>query len=164
MRTIGRISKTYGFEGAVVVRSESGITGEPQHGEPVFVVKDGIPVPFFTREAYRPTPDTLIISFDDYLTPESVAHLKGCEVRAEAGEDTGDDLASLEGFILTDTVTGLSGNITGVIRNPGQLLAVAVIRGDEVLIPLHPDLIISVDSRRKTIMMALPGGLISLNA
>ena len=163
MRTIGRITKTYGFEGAVVVRGESGITGEPQHGEPVFVVTDGIPVPFFTRDAYRTTPDTLIISFDDYLTPESVAHLKGCEVRAESGEDKGDDLDSLEGFILTDTNSGLSGNITGVIRNPGQLMAVAVIKGEEVLIPLHPDLIISVDRRRKTLKMALPEGLISLN-
>ena len=51
VKTIGRITKTYGFEGAVVVRSESGITGEPKQGEPVFVVTDGIPVPFFTREA-----------------------------------------------------------------------------------------------------------------
>ncbi len=163
MRTIGRIAKTYGFEGAVVVRSESGITGEPQQGEPVFVVTDGIPVPFFTREAYLTTPDTLIISFDDYLTPESVAHLKGCEVRTEAGGESGEDMASLEGFMLTDTNSGLSGHITGVIRNPGQLMAVAVISGEEVLIPLHPDLIISVDRKRKTIRMALPEGLISLN-
>jgi 16S rRNA processing protein RimM len=163
MRTIGRITKTYGFEGAVVVRSESGITGEPKQGEPVFVVKDGIPVPFFTREAYCNTPDTLIISFDDYPTPESVAHLKGCEVRAETGEESDEDLESLVGFILTDTHSGLSGHITGVIRNPGQLMAVAVMKGDEVLIPLHPDLIISVDRTRKTIRMALPEGLISLN-
>jgi 16S rRNA processing protein RimM len=164
MITIGRITKTYGFEGAVVVRSESGITGEPQHGEPVFVVKDGIPVPFFTRDAYLTTPDTLIISFDDYLTPESVTHLKGCEVRAVTGEESGEDLESLEGFILTDTKSGLSGHITGVIRNPGQLMAVAEIKGEEVLIPLHPDLIVSVDRKRKTIRMALPEGLISLNS
>lgn len=163
MRTIGRITKTYGFEGAVVVRGESGITGEPKQGEPVFVVKDGIPVPFFTREAYQSTPDTLIISFDDYLTPESVAHLKGCEVRTEGGGEAGEDLESLEGFVLTDSNTGLSGRITGVIRNPGQLMAVTVINGEEVLIPLHPDLIISVNRKHRTIRMALPGGLISLN-
>jgi 16S rRNA processing protein RimM len=164
VKTIGRITKTYGFEGAVVVRSESGITGEPKKGEPVFVVTDGIPVPFFTREAYQTTHDTLIISFDDYLTPESVARLKGCEVRSGAGEEAEDDLESLVGFTLTDTNSGLSGQITGVVRNPGQLMAVAVIKGEEVLIPLHPDLIISVDRKRKTIRMTLPGGLISLNA
>ncbi len=163
MRTIGRITKTSGFEGAVVVRSESGITGEPQQGEPVFVVTDGIPVPFFTREAYRTTPDTLIISFDDYLTPESVAHLRGCEVLVRGAEEPRDELQALAGYILTDSVSGLSGTITEVIRNPGQLLAVALIKGAEVLIPLHADLVISVDRRRKTITMRLPDGLVRLN-
>jgi len=163
MKTIGRITKTYGFEGAVVVRSERGITGEPQQGEPVFVVTDGIPVPFFTREAYCHASDTLIISFDDYLTPESVAHLRGCEVLTDRREEPEDDLKALEGFTLTDTVTGLSGTITEIIRNPGQLMAVALIMGTEVYIPLHPDLIVSLDKRHKAITMALPEGLIRLN-
>jgi hypothetical protein len=78
VKTIGRITKTYGFEGAVIVRNEGGITREPEQGEPVFVVIDGIPVPFFTREAWSPSPGTLIISFDDYLTEKSVIGL-GCE-------------------------------------------------------------------------------------
>jgi len=164
MKTLGRITKTYGFEGAVVVRSESGITGEPQQGEPVFVVTDGIPVPFFTREAYRTAPDTLIISFDDYLTPGSVAHLRGCEMlTTEEGEEPGDDLTALKGFTLTDTGTGLTGMITEIIRNPGQLMAVALINDEEVFIPLHPDLIVSVDRRQKAIRLNLPEGLVNLN-
>jgi len=163
VKTIGRITKTYGFEGAVVVRSESGITGEPKQGEPVFVVTDGIPVPFFTREAHSPSRDMLIISFDDYLTDDSVAHLKGCEVRTKGGEEPADELAALAGYILTDTRSGLSGTITEIVRNPGQLMAVAVMKGEEVLIPLHPDLIISVDRKHKSIRMNLPEGLIQLN-
>jgi 16S rRNA processing protein RimM len=163
VKTIGRITKTYGFEGAVVVRSESGITGEPKQGEPVFVVTDGIPVPFFTREAHSPSRDMLIISFDDYLTDDSVAHLKGCEVRTKGGEEPVDELAALAGYILTDTRSGFSGAITEIVRNPGQLMAVAVMKGEEVLIPLHPDLIISVDRKHKSIRMNLPEGLIQLN-
>lgn len=163
MKTLGRITKTFGFEGAVVVRSTGGITGEPQQGEPVFVVTDGIPVPFFTREAYCTTPDTLIISFDDYLTAESVAHLRGCEVLTHGGEEPEDELKALAGFMLTDTTSGLTGTIAEVVQHPGQLMAVAVIKGDEVLIPLHPDLVVSVDASHKTITMSLPEGLISLN-
>lgn len=163
MRTIGRITKTYGFDGAVLVRSASGITEEPKQGEPVFVVTDGIPVPFFTREAYLTAPDTLIIAFDDYLTPESVAHLRGCDVCRTGGEETPDDLASLDGFTLTDRNSGLSGRIARVITNPGQLMAVALFGTKEAYIPLHPDLIISLDRRRRVIEMALPEGLVSLN-
>lgn len=163
MKTIGRITKTFGFEGAVVVRSSGTITGEPKQGEPVFIVTDGIPVPFFTREAFLTAPDTLIISFDDYLTAESVTRFRGCEVLTEAGEETEDELKGLAGFILTDSATGITGTIKDVIRNPGQLMAVAVMNDAEVLVPLHHDLIISVNKKRKTIIMTLPGGLIGLN-
>lgn len=163
MKSIGRITKTYGFDGAVVVKSKTGITGEPEQGEPVFVVTDGIPVPFFTREAYSPASDTLIISFDDYLTAESVKHLRGCEVLSEGAGETGDDLMALKGFTLTDATSGLSGVINNVMQNPGQVIAVATIKGREVYVPLHPDLIVSVDSRHKTIRMTLPEGLVNLN-
>ncbi len=164
MKTIGRITKTYGFEGAVVVRSQSGITGEPEQGEPVFVVIDGIPVPFFTREAWLSNPVTLIISFDDYLTDSSVRHLKGCEVRMAGETDAGDDdLTALTGFTLTDTGSGFSGIITKVLENPGQLLAVVAVPGGEIFIPLHPDLIVTVETGKKRIVMTLPEGLISLN-
>ena len=163
MRTIGRITKTYGFEGAVVVRSEKGITGEPQQGEPVFVVTDGIPVPFFIREAWSPAPGTLIISFDDYLTAESVSHLRGCEVRMTGVTQAGDDLAALNGYTLTDIASGFTGTVTDVVQNPGQLMAVVAIPAGETFIPLHPDLIVSVDHRRKRIVMSLPEGLAGLN-
>jgi len=163
VKTIGRITKTYGFEGAVVVRSESGTTGEPEQGEPVFVVTDGIPVPFFIREAWSPAPDTLIISFDDYLTDLSVRHLRGCEVRMTGETESGDDLAALVGFALADARTGFEGIITEVIHNPGQMLAVVSVPGGEILIPLHPDLIVSVDAEHQRVMMTLPDGLIRLN-
>lgn len=163
MRSIGRITKTCGFNGAVVVKSRRGITGEPEQGEPVFVVTEGIPVPFFTREAFSPSPDTLIISFDDYLTAESVAHLRGCEILFGGAGEAGDDLIALRGFTLTDTTTGLSGIIDDLMQNPGQVIAVAIIEGRQVYIPLHPDLIVSVDRSHKAIIMTLPEGLISLN-
>lgn len=163
MKTIGRITKTYGFEGAVVVRSESGITGEPEQGEPVFVVIDGIPVPFFTRDAFSPSPGTLVISFDDYLTTESVLSLKGCEVRIAGEAEESDDLAGLNGYSMTDSNSGFSGTIISVLQNPGQLLAVVNSPGGEIFVPLHPDLIVRIDRKRKSIEMSLPEGLIKLN-
>lgn len=163
MKTIGRITKTYGFEGAVVVRSESGITGEPEQGEPVFVVIDGIPVPFFTREAFSPSPDTLVISFDDYLTSESVSSLKGCEVRISGEAEQSNGLAGLDGYTLTDSNSGFRGTVRSVLQNPGQLLAIVRTPSGEILIPLHPDLITIIDRKKKTIEMSLPEGLIQLN-
>ncbi len=146
-----------------MVKMQGGITGEPEQGEPVFVVTDGIPVPFFVREAYCPAPDTLIISFDDYLTAESVAVLKGCELIIAGETEEGDELQDLAGFTLTDTVSGFSGRVISVISNPGQLLAEVTSPAGVILVPLHPDLIISLDRRKKIIEMTLPEGLTSLN-
>ena len=146
-----------------MVRMQGGIKGEPQHGEPVFVVIDGISVPFFVREAYCPSPDTLIVSFDDYLTAESVASLRGCELTIPGETEEGDGLQDLEGFTITDTAGGFSGKVISVISNPGQLLAEVASPAGVILVPLHPDLIMSVDRRRKIIEMSLPEGLTSLN-
>jgi ribosomal 30S subunit maturation factor RimM len=163
VKTVGRITKTYGYEGAVVVRMQGGITGEPKQGEPVFVVTDGIPVPFFVREAYCPAPDTLIVSFDNYLTAESVVSLKGCEIIIPGEKEEDDELQELAGYILTDTVSGFSGRVIAVISNPGQMLAEVASPAGVILVPLHPDLIIAVDRRRRIIEMSLPEGLTSLN-
>jgi len=163
VKTIGRITKTYGFEGAVIVRNEGGITREPEQGEPVFVVIDGIPVPFFTREAWSPSPGTLIISFDDYLTEKSVTGFKGCEVRTGREDNVQRDPASLEGYTIIDKNSGFRGIIARVIQNPGQMIAAVTSEAGEILIPMHQDLIISVDKKRKLIEMSLPSGLTGIN-
>ena len=163
MKTIGRITKPYGFEGAVVVRSEGGITREPEHGEPVFVVIDGIPVPFFTREAFAPSPDTLVISFDDYLTVESVNSMRGCEVVTSHEEDLKEDINTLAGYTLIDKRSGFRSVIARVMENPGQMIAVITAAEGEILIPMHEDLIISIDKKRKLIEMSLPSGLTGIN-
>jgi 16S rRNA processing protein RimM len=163
VKTIGRITKTYGFEGAVVVRNENGIGREPEQGEPVFVVIDGIPVPFFTREAFSPSRETLVISFDDYLTVESVSSLRGCEVRTNLEEDSHDDADVLTGYTLIDKKSGFTGVIADVIQNPGQTIAVVTTSSGDVLVPVHPDLIVAVDDKRKIIEMLLPSGLTGIN-
>jgi 16S rRNA processing protein RimM len=163
VKTIGRITKTYGFEGAVIVRNEGGITREPEQGEPVFVVIDGIPVPFFTREAWSPSPGTLIISFDDYLTEKSVIGFKGCEVRTGREDNIKRDPTTLEGYTIIDKQSGFRGIIARVIENPGQMIAAVTSAEGEILIPMHQDLIISVDKKRKLIVMSLPSGLTGIN-
>jgi len=163
MKTIGIITKTYGFEGAVVVRSESGITGEPANGEPVFIIIDGIPVPFFTREAFASSNETLVISFDDYLTEESVLPFKGCEVRYAGGDNLEEKDNDLTGYQIIDETSGFKGMITSLTTVHGQILADVKSEDKEILIPLHPDLIRKIDRKQHIITMLLPSGLTGIN-
>jgi len=163
VRTIGVITKTHGFEGAVVVRTEGGIAGEPKPGEPVFIVIDGLPVPFFTREAWSPSPGTLVISFEDYMTNGSVSGFKGCEVMAEDQGKADESLTQLNDYQVIDRISSFRGTIVKVMESPGQLMAEVSGPKGNVLIPLHPDLIISIDHKKKIIEMSLPSGITSVN-
>jgi len=163
LKTIGTVTKTYGFEGAVVVRSESGIAREPINGEPVFIVIDGIPVPFFTREAFASSNETLVISFDDYLTEKSVLPFKGCEVRYAAGDNHKEKDNDFTGYQIIDDASGFKGVITSLTTSHGQILAEVKSGDSEILIPLHSDLIKKIDRKQHIISMLLPSGLTSIN-
>ena len=45
---------------------------------------------------------------------------------------------------------------------PQQHLAIVDYRGREVFIPLHPDIVVSLDEKAKKITLRLPGGLLEL--
>ena len=163
MRLLGRITKRQGYDGSVVVKSDTGIAEEPQQGQPVFVVTDGIPVPFFVREASLTAPGTMILSFDGYLTAESVSRLCGCDLYTEEGDDENPGPETLAGFTLYDLSSGITGIILRVMTSPGQLLAEVRFSDRKILVPLHPDLITSVDRKKKRVIMTLPEGLGELN-
>lgn len=160
--TIGVITKTYGFEGSVTVKVAAGVSGEPKINEPVFIVIDGIPVPFFVRELYNSEGGTMIMAFDDYTTTKSVLMLKGCEVRLETSSKS-DPLLSFEGYTLSDVNSDFSAIIVSIDEQPGQLMATVAAEGSELLIPLHSDLIVSVNHKKKAIKMSLPEGLVDIN-
>jgi 16S rRNA processing protein RimM len=162
--TIGIITKTHGFEGAVTVKLTNRSFKEPKINEPVFIVIDGIPVPFFTRDVYYPGGDSLVISFDDYLTAESISVFKGCEIRCEGSANEDIALTTIIGYIITDVNSRFSATIISIDEQPGQLLATVSTGGGEFLIPLHPDLIVSVNHRKKTVKMSLPEGLADINS
>ena len=72
-------------------------------------------------------------------------------------------MGSLNLKVSIDKNSGFRGVIARVIENPGQMIAAVTSDAGEILIPMHPDLIISVDRKRKLIEMSLPSGLTGIN-
>jgi len=162
--TIGTITKTHGFEGAVTVKLTNRSFEEPKINEPVFIIIDGIPVPFFVRDIFSSGGESMVISFDDYLTLASVLPFKGCEIKCMGPDKETENFASLIGYILSDVNSEFSASIISIDEQPGQLLATVSTGKSESLIPLHPDLIISVNHRKKIVKMSLPEGLADINS
>lgn len=163
---IGRITKTSGFEGAVILRPEKNLTENIQIDEPVFIEIDGRPVPFFISSIEEAGSD-MKITFEGYDTIDKVNEFKDCRVfltnPAEPVDQTSDsDL--MRGFHVMDQEENPLGIVLDIIYNPGQmLLSIEDESGREILIPFHEDLIIRIDTLTKTLIMDIPEGLSGIN-
>ena len=131
--------------------------------EPVFVEFDGLPVPFFFE------------SFTRRGNNRALVHLTGVRSLADADELAGRDVfletsdEEDEEDIIGWTVLDAKGTVVGTVRDyediPGNL-CIWVERdstdkpGNDVLLPLHDDLILEVNPETKTIMLEIPDGLL----
>jgi 16S rRNA processing protein RimM len=164
---LGRITKLNGYEGAVTVKLEKIFSENIPRLESVFLEIEGRPVPFFISESEYSGADILKLSFEGYESIEKVNEFKGCRVfltsgRAERAQP--DDINNLIGYVVLRQNENIIGEITDIIRNPGQwLLSIVSNSKKEILVPLHDDFIISIDENKKIIIMDIPDGLIEIN-
>jgi 16S rRNA processing protein RimM len=163
---LGRISKVHGFEGAVTVKLEKTFFKNIPEMESVFLEIEGKPVPFFVKESDYPGGDILRLIFDGYDTFEKVNEFAGCRVFLTKGDKKrpGPDIRTFCNYKVCLPDSSLVGTIRELFENPGQwLLEINTPAGKELLIPFHEDLIVSIDKRKKIIIMNLPEGLTDLN-
>lgn len=162
----GRITKVYGYEGAVTVKLEKTFIENIPGLESVFLEIEGKPVPFFISDYEYQGADILKLKFTGYESIEKVNEFTGCKIFLTSGEIDGKniDLNVLTGFKVFLSDNSLVGTIVEVLENPGQWLIIVLdTKGKKILIPLHEDFIIETDKRGKTITMDLPEGLTDLN-
>lgn len=166
-KSIGRITKVKGYERSVTVVLEGSFTEEITGKKPVFLETEGRPVPFFVTWADYRGGNIIRLNLDGCESLENIDDLKGCRVLLEPADKEADrdkDLKKLNGFRIITPDKSLEAVIRGIIDNPGQLLIKAQTKdGKELLIPLHEDLIVSKDKKRKLIIMKLPEGLAEIN-
>jgi 16S rRNA processing protein RimM len=164
---LGRITRLHGFEGTVTIKLEKSFFENIPEMESVFLEIEGKPVPFFISMSENPGADILWLRFEGYETIEKARGFVGSRVYLSAGEEgiiIKDDLRDLCGFIVQLSDKSQVGTIADVSENPGQwLLNVRTKEGKDILIPLHEDLILGIDRRKKIIKMDLPEGLTDVN-
>jgi len=164
---LGRITKPNGYEGAVTVKLEKLFFENIPQMESVFLEIEGRPVPFFISDSQYSGADILKLQFEGYDSIDKVSEFTGCRVFLTEGitsEIETEDIHSLTGYKVLIQGNEELGSITEVIRNPGQYL-LNIISGKKknVLIPFHEDFIVSIDKKKKIIVMDIPDGLTEIN-
>jgi len=165
---LGRITKVSGYEGAVAVKVEKIFTENIPQMESVFLEIEGRPVPFFISGLEYSGADILKLWFEGYDTVEKVGEFTGCrifltdEVIDEKNQKSDNQL--LIDYQVYTKESILLGPISEIISNNGQwLLNIVSLNKKNVLIPFHEDFIISIDKRKKIVVMDIPEGLLEIN-
>jgi 16S rRNA processing protein RimM len=165
---LGRITKIHGNDGSVSVKLEQEFIGNLPEMESVFLQSEGKPVPFFIYSYEYNGGDSVRFKFKGYRSHEKLAEFSGCLIFLTSVPDSYEKDRSSEdltGYTVCTPLKIVTGTVTGTIINPGQvLLSVRNPGGKEMLIPFHEDLIVSIDRKKKMIIMNLPEGLEEINA
>jgi len=164
---IGFTKKTHGSQGELKITLKEEYFDDFVKSEVVFIQVQGKPLPFFI-ENLRDAGD-ILLKFEDVDSPDDAKQLTSKELflrekdielkKAVSGKIT---FELMVGFELFDEQTGLIGKIEAVETMPQQFLAVVDYQGKSVFIPLHEKMVVSLDEKKKEIVLRLPEGLLEL--
>ncbi len=168
MAVVGRIARTHGNKGQVILDSESDFPEQRfQPGSELFVEREGRVVPL-TVTAVRFHRGRPIVGISGVDSMNDAERLAGLELRVPM-----DRLAPLPpGTYFRHDLVGCrvatrSGQAVGVVRRvdglPGGDQLVVEADGREVLVPLAGGICVAVDLEARRIVIDPPEGLLELN-
>ena len=177
MLQVAQVLKSNGTDGELVLGFREIAPEDINLQEPVFIVFDGLPVPFFIESFTKRGNTKALVRLTDICSMEDVEEIAGKAVYVE--EDTLGELSLEEdGFealvgwmLLTPEIPDQVGDdedgnlyevgeITDFIDIPNNPCIEVDTKNGAVMIPLHEDLILSVDPENMEIIMQIPAGLL----
>ena len=174
MLQIAQVLKSNGTDGELVLGFREIAPEDINLQEPVFIIFDGLPVPFYIESFTKRGNTKALVRLTDICSQEDVEEIAGKAVYVEdeslpemSLEEDG--FAALVGWMLLTPVGEVStedfevaevGEITDFIDIPNNPCIEVETENGAVMIPLHEDLILSIDPEYQEIIMQIPAGLI----
>lgn len=166
MLQIGKVLKSNGVDGGLLVSFRAVDPDEINIEEPVFIYFDGLPVPFFIQSFTRKGMDKAIVHLNDINNLEDAEEVVGQGVFMDESlfEDESEDFdfSSLVGWSLQDSDDVGVGVISDFIDIPSNPCIEITMPQGVAIVPLHEDLIVSVDESRRELKMTIPDGLLNI--
>ena len=181
LQQIAQVLKSNGTDGELVLGFREIAPEDINLNEPVFIVFDGLPVPFYIESFTKRGNSKALVRLTDICSMEDVEEIAGKAVYIEESQlpemsIEEDGYAALVGWILLTPAENFQseleelpeeepalievGEITDFIDIPNNPCIEVETENGAVMIPLHEDLILSVDPEYQEIIMQIPAGLI----
>ena len=172
LQQVAQVLKSNGTDGELVMGFREIAPEDINLNEPVFIVFDGLPVPFYIESFTKRGNTKALVRLTDICSMEDVEEIAGKAVYIEEDnlpemtlEDDG--FAALVGWMLLtpgssddEDVLCEVGEITDFIDIPNNPCIEVETENGAVMLPLHEDLILSLDPENLEIIMQIPAGLL----
>ena len=182
LQQIAQVLKSNGTDGELVMSFRTIAPEDINLEEPVFIVFDGLPVPFYIESFTKRGNSKALVRLTGIQSMDDVEEIAGKAVYIMDEEQDmsleEDGFAALVGWtVLTPSVkpgespTGNEespedmelievGEITDFIDIPNNPCIEVETENGAVMLPLHEDFILSIDPEYQEIIMSIPEGLI----
>ena len=175
LQQVAQVLKSNGTDGELVMGFREIAPEDINLKEPVFIVFDGLPVPFYIESFTKRGNTKALVRLTGICSMEDVEEIAGKAVYIEDDQlpemsIEEDGFAALVGWTLLTPADDLEeddepalievGEITDFLDIPKNPCIEVETENGAVMIPLHEDLILSVDPEYQEIIMQIPAGLI----
>ena len=171
LQQVAQVLKSNGTDGELVMGFREIAPEDINLQEPVFIVFDGLPVPFYIESLTKRGNTKALVHLTDIRSMEDVEEIAGKAVYIEAEEMPEltleeDGYAALVGWmVLTPAEEGEDlyeiGEITDFLDIPNNPCIEVETENGAVMLPLHEDFILGLDPEYQEIIMQIPAGLLS---
>ena len=161
LHILGKISKTHGYNGTMALVADKPLGDELENLKEVFVVVDGLPVPFPVEEFALLTNTLAHVQLEFAGSLEEARKLVGCRVYTDAPYGKQENEAGLEqwtGFAVRDSKYGDVGLIKKIEDYKGNVVMQIVDGEEETLISMYSGLVTGVDEHAKILYITAPDG------
>lgn len=165
---IGEIVRVHGVKGKLEIAYTDDVFMRADI-DYLFFRMDGLLVPFFVESYSSKGRNRALLKLEDIETEEAAQRFLEAEVffpldEVPEREEIPDSWDFLTGYKVSDVSAGLIGDIVAVnAQSTNVILFVEKEDGSEVMLPMHPDLVVGMDEKNRHITMELPEGILTIN-
>jgi 16S rRNA processing protein RimM len=164
---LGLIAKPHGYKGQLILKLNKLSFDEIEEMEWVYILIDGLPVPFSISEFGERSNDSLFILLNNINSEEKARSICNCKAYIQkdivnAKNSLSLSLFLVEGYTVIDNTAGKIGVVDSVIENAQNPLLRILDFKKEILLPLQEDLLVRIDKKSKEIFVNCPKGLLEI--
>ena len=161
MLRIAQVLKSNGTDGELLISFFDVSPEDIDLQEPVFIYFDGLPVPFYFQSFTQRGNSRALVRLTGVRSLKDADELAGLPIYADYFEEEGDE--DLTGWTVKTPQGEIIGTVAAHEDIPGNpCIWVKRPGGKEVLLPLHEDLVGSLDEKSGTLVLSIPDGILDL--